>query len=339
MLRIILLPAMLILLLGIAALAVVLYKRYYTKQINRVLENGGTAVAPIPALHSAWKVILFLLLFVCFCMWEAKKNEEISQLRQSNESMSYVMSRTWDTVKRMDAQLTDMQSIFTSFDYQTEDLDPVARTMSLRVTAQPKEEYLDPTVTLRYNGESIELARGADGYYSAVVSMDPFRLPESDYATLCLTADGRTKTEEVYLLPDVRSCFPKVEFTLDDENIRMENDVLSIKGWLNLYVSEPEKVRSMHLLIKHKDEVLKDLDLTGAIGGKTPIELLQEEYSNLSPVRLVLRWEDSYGLIHESEPISFAASSVENGEIEYRAQPDGFELLYDADGNLLGELK
>ena len=139
MLRAILLPAMLVLLLVIAALAVVLYRRYYTKQINRVLEEDGAFVAPTPGLHKAWKFIAILVLFVCLFAWEMHKNNELDLLRQRCEDMSYVMGRTWDTVKRMDARLTDMQSNFTFFEYETEDLDVAARTIKLRITAQPKD--------------------------------------------------------------------------------------------------------------------------------------------------------------------------------------------------------
>ena len=345
MLRAILLPVMLILLLGIAALAVVLYKRYYTKQINRVLEEDGAVVAPTPALHKAWKFIAILVLFVCLFAWEMHKNNELDLLRQRCENMSYVMSRTWDTVKRMDAQLTDMQSSFSSFDYETEDLDAAARTIKLRFTAQPKEEYLDPSVTLRYNGESIELVRGADGYYSASVSMDPFRLPESNYATLCLTEGGRTKTEQVYLRPDVWDYFPRIKLDFQDVEIRQGSSTLKLRATPALNISKRGKLNSLHLRLIQNDQVLDEIDLTHAWGDDGGYTRLDGEYPNNAAIFFELRWEDCYGLTHTSVQYMIDLGQT---EITY---PYGDELGYDADGwyfrdivstadgKLLGELK
>lgn len=332
---------LLLLLLGISALAMWLYRRYYIKQINRALENKlknkDDAVVPVPPLHSAYKVILFLLLFVCFCVWEAKKNEEIRQLQQYHDIIYDTVNRTWSDVQVINARLSDIQRIFTSFDYRIESLDPAARIMEVRVTAQPKEEYLDPSVTLRYNGKIFELTKGEDGSYSGIVTMDPFRLQTSDHATLCLTEPGRTRAEDVYFHPYVRGWFPTVQFTLDDSELLLKDHVFSIKGRPVVSVSEPEKIRSMHLLIKQKDEVLKDLDLTTAMREQTQGELLQQDCTSLSPVSLVLRWEDCYGLIHEAEQYSIATDST--GLNTVILPSGGFELLYDAGGSFLCELR
>ena len=345
MLRIILLPAMLILLLGIAALAVVLYKRYYTKQINRVLENGGTAVAPTPAFHKAWKFIVILVPLVCLFAWELHKNTELNQLRQRCENMSYVMGRTWDIVTRMDARLTDMQSNFTSFEYETEDLDVAARTIKLRFTAQPKEEFIDPSVTLRYNGESIELVRNADGDYSANLTLDPFRLPESDYATLCLTEEGRTKTEQVYLRPNVWDAFPRIDLSFQNVEIQQNNSTLELQASPALNIVNRGKLNSLHLLLKQNDQVLKEIDLTHAWGDDGEYTRLEGEYPNNAPIYFELRWEDCYGLTHTSVQYMIDRDQTEitypmGDEVGYDADGLYFrDIVSTADGTLLGELK
>lgn len=333
-------PVVLLLLLGIAALAIWLYNRYYRKRINRILEDENAVVAPSPAPHIAWKVVLVLVFIVAFCVWESNKNEELRQLQQRCESMSYVVNRTWDTVRRMDARVQEMQTNFVSFDYETESLNVDDRTMVVRFTAVPKEEYLDPTVSLRYGGDTIPLIPDEDGVYTASVSMNPFQLPETYYATLCLTEDGRTRTEDIYLHPYVWDYFPKIEgLNVSDVSVQQNKTTLKLSGNLSVNFSNLYLLRNVHLLLKQHDQIIDDLDLT------YEVVRLEKEYPNNAAIFFVLQWEDRYGLKHES-----VQNLIDLGGTEI-ILPYGDELgfdgvdwcyrdiVYTADGTLLGELR
>lgn len=331
-------------LLGVSALAVWLYHRYYRKRINRALESDTPVIAPSPALHTVWKVILVLAFLTAVCVWEIQQSNDLDQLRQSCESMSYMVSRTWDTVKKSDARLQEMQTNFQFFEFETTKLDVEAQTVDVSIRALPKEEYTDATVSLRYGADEVALERGQDGVYTAAIQMDPFQLPEANYGTLCLTENGRTKTETVYFHPDVWSYFPRPELNFFDTEIKQKKNVLTIET--DVYVPSPDReVRSLRLLVKQNDSTLDDIDLTDSTVGSQFEAHLEKEYPNNATIEFVLQWEDEYGLRHESKRYVIQPSSTEitmpDGDDYYF---DGSNLqyrdcVYASDGTLLGELR
>ena len=331
-------------LLGVGALAVWLYQRFYRKRINRVLENETAVVAPSPALHTVWKVILVLAFFTAFCVWEIQQADDLDQLRQSCENMSYMVSRTWDTVRKSDARLQEMQTNFQYFEFETTKLDVEAQTVDVSIRALPKEEYTDVTISLRYGADEITLERGRDGVYTAAIQMNPLQLPETNYGTLCLTENGRTKTETVYFHPDIWSFFPRLELNFFDTEIKQKENVLTIET--DVYVPSPDRaVRSLHLLVKQNDSTLDDIDLKDSTVSYQFEAHLEKEYPNNAAIEFVLQWEDECGLRHESKRYVIQTSKTEitmpdgddyyfdGSNLQYR------DFVYAADGTLLGELR
>ena len=341
MLRAILFPVMLlILLLGIAALAVVLYMRYYTRHINRALKDEDAVIEPAPAPRAAGNIVSVLL--ICVGLWIVGLSF-INKLTEINNSILAIQGHMSDQLSRLEdtlaAQLQQQNSLFLSFEYEATELDAENQNVTLSFRAIPKQATPDTTVTLSYRGRTLSLVRDGSGFYSGTMTQNLFLEPAYD-GTLCLTENGTARYESVWIEPDIQSLFPFVKFILEDQEVRLKakDYVLSIQGRPAVYASEPEKIRSMHLLFLQKGEILTDLDLTAAMRAETPGELLRGEYSSLSPVSLVLRWEDCYGLIHEAEQYSFAATST-GDDITYQEQPGEWENIYDAAGHFLGELR
>lgn len=332
----------LLVLLGVGAAALCLYNRYYRNRANRILEgklNGRDSdVAPAPAPHTVWKVILVLVLFVAFCAWEIDRSKDLSELRQLWEVTYSTVSQTYSTVNSINARLAEMRQSFVSFDYKTERLDVANRTMVVRVTAVPKEDHPDTTVSLYYDDAAIPLIREANGVYTAVLSLDLFRLPKAEFATLCLTESGQTKAEEVYLHPDVWGVFPRMKLDVSNAEIRQEKTSLKLRAEFYVAVSDPEQLRSLRLLLKQDGRVIEELDLTEASRSSVGTASLEGEYPNDAAIYFVLQWEDSYGLRHESTQYLLDQNGTEITQ-PYGDEQFGHDTVYAADGTLLGELR
>ena len=335
----------LLLLLAIAALAVWLYSRFYRKHINRVLEDENADIGPAPAPQTAGKVVTFFLIcvvcaiaaFAFFHKLQAIDENVQSMQAELDRRISDLESSLWNIQSEL-KELRAENSLFLSFDYEITDVNVTARTATVSFRAVPKTATPEATVTLSYNQETIKLARDEGGTYIGSTQQSLFA-DQAENGTLCLTDFGQSKTETVTIYPDLRSFFPQVSFSLIFDDVRLDNYTLYLSGQPELTVWMPEKIHNIHLLFVQKDEVLKDLNLSAAMWKQTQLPYVQEEFSSLSPVRVVLRWEDSYGLIHEVEHSSFAQSSAEDDPILYQEEPDGLEKIYDQEGNFLGELR
>lgn len=327
--RMIILPALFILMLGIAALAVWLYNRYYRRQINRALEEDAP-IGPTPEPRHAGKVVLFLLIAFCLVLWEFHKNDKLNELNQTLISRTQMLSEQIEGLKwELDNQIQEANSNFLAFDYEMTDPDVPTRTVNVTFTAVPKQASTDATVTLRYGGESLPLSRDKTGIYTASVKMNLFQLPDTDSATLCLTENGREQNEavELWLDPVSTGLFPCIKGNLDVETLDLHENSFTLRASLASVWCTDSAPKQLRLLVKQNDKVVDEQDLTNWDDGITSSCTLDGEYP--LGTTFWLRWEDSFGLIHEAGQFGID----ENGdEIAF----SDVEQIYDADGTFLG---
>lgn len=325
----------LLLLLLIAAGAVLLYNYSYRKHVNRALEEDG-APGPAPEPSKAWKVILFLLLAVCFGLWEIHKMERIDELGSSlHGRIANLEQQVLTLEKNMEENMEERERLFSSFDWEVQDVDFPARSATVSFQAVPKEAAEDAAVSLQICDQVYDLTRGKNGVYSASVTLDPFSVMTSDGASafLTLTQNGRNQNEAADFYEDFREYFPKVEVeinpTLEENKAQAEVivDVDATVSW-----ADANQIRSLRLLVEQNGSVLDEVDLTQAmrVGGGS--ETLHGAYPTMGEIHLILCWEDNYGLTHET--LRWVCH-VEDAVI---AECCGEEAIYDADGTLLGEI-
>lgn len=326
----------LLLLLLIAAGAVLLYNYSYRKHVNRALEEDG-APGPAPEPSKAWKVILFLLLAVCFGLWEIHKMERIDELGSSlHGRIANLEQQVLTLEKNMEENMEERERLFSSFDWEVQDVDFPARSATVSFQAVPKEAAEDAAVSLQICDQVYDLTRGKNGVYSASVTLDPFSVMTSDgvSAFLTLTQNGRNQNEAADFYEDFREYFPKVEvpinLTLEENKAQAEVivDVDATVSW-----ADANQIRSLRLLVEQNGSVLDEVDLTQAMRVRGGSATLHGAYPTMGEIHLILCWEDSYGLIHKDERWSISVLDVPEW-----VEVAGTQSIYDAAGNLLGEI-
>ena len=329
-----------LILLGIGVLAVVLYGLFYRKHINRALKEDE-APGPVPEPRGTWKVVLFLLLLVCFGLWEAQKigklNELNDRLAAVQEDCSTLKRKINDMQWQLKEQKKEQERVFLSFDWETHDVDFRARTATVDFRAVPKVTSEEAEVSLSLREKSYRFLRGEDGVYRASVTVNPFEFMTNDAesAFLTLTMDGKSQNETEDFYAGFEQSFPHVDVWLEG-SVTHEEKTGKVKVILEapLYVQNPDpaEIRSLRLLVKQKGSVLDEVDLTQSPGKESADATLHGEYPDTDDLEIVLRWEDNYGLTHEALRWGFHA---EDGAIE---EFYGEEAIYDADGTLLGAI-
>lgn len=327
-----------LILLGIGVLAVVLYGLFYRKHINRALKDDE-APAPVPEPRGTWKVVLFLLLLVCFGLWEAHKMEKLHELNDRLASVqndcSTLERKINDVQWQLEEQKEEQERVFLSFDWETRDVDFRARTATVDFRAVPKEASEEAEVSLSLREKRYRLLRGEDGVYRASATVNPFEFMTNDEesAFLALTMDGKSQNEMVSFYAGFEQSFPKVDVWREGGVTHEEKTGKVILEAL-LYVQNPDpaEIRGLRLLVKQKGSVLEEVDLTQSLGKESADAPLHGEYPDTDDLEVYLRWEDNYGLTHETLRWVF---HVEDAVIE---ECYGEEAIYDADGTLLGEI-
>lgn len=330
----------LLLLLLIAAGAVLLYNYSYRKHVNRALEEDG-APGPAPEPSKAWKVILFLLLLVCFGLWEAHKMEKLHELNDRLASVqndcSTLERKINDVQWQLEEQKEEQERVFLSFDWETRDVDFRARTATVDFRAVPKEASEEAEVALSLREKAYQLVRGEDGVYRASVTVNPFEFMTNDEesAFLTLTVDGKSQNEMVEFYPGFEQSFPKVAVWLN-EGVTHEEKAgkVILDAAPEILSSDAGELRSLHLLVKQKGSVLDEVDLTQFIGKESADAPLHWEYPDTDDLEVYLRWEDNYGLTHETLRWVFHVH-VEDAVIE---ECCGEEAIYDANGTFLADI-
>ncbi len=326
-----------VLLLGIATLAVVLYNLFYRKHINRALKEDD-APGPVPEPRGTGKVVLFLLLLVCFGLWEAHKMEKLNELDSqlaAVQSYCATLESRIGEMQKLKEQEAQAERAFLSFDWETHDVDFLARTATVDFRAVPKEASEEAEVALSLREKAYQLVRGEDGVYRASVTVNPFEFMTNDEesAFLTLTVDGKSQNEMVEFYPGFEQSFPKVDVWLN-EGVTHEEKAGKVILDAAPYVQNPDasEIRSLRLLVKQKGSVLDEMDLTQAIGRESADATLHGEYPDTEDIEIVLRWEDSYGLIHEAVRWVFHADDTVIEEFY------GEEAIYDANGTFLADI-
>ena len=327
-----------LILLGIGALAVVLYGLFYRKHINRALKDDEV-LAPVPEPRGTWKVVLFLLLLVCFGLWEAHKMEKFHELNDRLASVqndcSTLVRKINDVQWQLEEQKEEQERVFLSFDWETRDVDFRARTATVDFRAVPKEASEEAEVSLSLREKRYRLLRGEDGVYRASATVNPFEFMTNDEesAFLALTMDGKSQNEMVFFNAGFEQSFPKVDVSLFENFMHEEKaGKVILDAAPEILSSDAGELRSLHLLVKQKGSVLDEVDLTQFIGKESADAPLHWEYPDTDDLEVYLRWEDNYGLTHET--LRWVCH-VEDAVI---AECCGEEAIYDADGTLLGEI-
>ena len=327
-----------LILLGIGVLAVVLYGLFYRKHINRALKDDEV-LAPVPEPRGTWKVVLFLLLLVCFGLWEAHKMEKLNELNDRLASVqndcSTLERKINDVQWQLEEQKEEQERVFLSFDWETRDVDFRARTATVDFRAVPKEASEEAEVSLSLREKRYRLLRGEDGVYRASATVNPFEFMtyDEESAFLALTMDGKSQNEMVFFNAGFEQSFPKVDVWLFENFMHEEKaGKVILDAAPEILSSDAGELRSLHLRVKQKGSVLDEVDLTQFIGKESADAPLHWEYPDTDDLEVYLRWEDNYGLTHETLRWVF---HVEDATI---AECCGEEAIYDADGTLLGEI-
>lgn len=326
----------LLLLLLIAAGAVLLYNYSYRKHVNRALEEDG-APGPAPEPSKAWKVILFLLLAVCFGLWEIHKMERIDELGSSlHGRIANLEQQVLTLEKNMEENMEERERLFSSFNWEVQDVDFPARSATVSFQAVPKEAAEDAAVSLQICDQVYDLTRGKNGVYSASVTLDPFSVMTSDGASafLTLTQNGRNQNEAADFYEDFREYFPQVEVEINptfEENKAQAEVIVDVDATVSW--ADANQIRSLRLLVEQNGSVLDEVDLTQAMRVPGGSATLHGAYPTMGEIHLILCWEDSYGLIHKAERWSISVLDVPEWEVVADTQS-----IYDAAGNLLGEI-
>lgn len=325
-----------LILLGIGVLAVVLYGLFYRKHINRALKDDEV-LAPVPEPRGTWKVVLFLLLLVCFGLWEIHKMERIDELGSSlHGRIANLEQQVLTLEKNMEENMEERERLFSSFDWEVQDVDFPARSATVSFQAVPKEAAEDAAVSLQICDQVYDLTRGKNGVYSASVTLDPFSVMTSDGASafLTLTQNGRNQNEAADFYEDFREYFPKVEVEINptfEENKAQAEVIVDVDATVSW--ADANQIRSLRLLVEQNGSVLDEVDLTQAMRVRGGSATLHGAYPTMGEIHLILCWEDSYGLIHKAERWSISVLDV----LEWVEVADT-QSIYDAAGNLLGEI-
>ena len=331
-----------VLILGIGALAIWLYNCFYRKHVNRVLEDENADVGPAPAPRKIVSAMLICIGCGIICLSFMDKLHEI------NNNILAVQGNLSERISSLENSLSDQiqeqNSLFLSFACDTTDFDAASRSATVTFRAIPKEDNADTEISLSYNGKTVALLPDGTGSYIGSTQQPLFEVPPYD-GTLCVTENGTNKYESVWFDSDLsaRGFLPHISLLFEEPVLSQSDYTIHFEGQLYAKVSDPERIRSLHLLLKQKDEFLDDWDLLAQKPEGEVRMPLAGECSALSPASLVLRWEDCYGLIHESERFELyygdgasGTPSITDLEEVYAYCP---EQIYDTAGNKLGTLK
>ena len=328
-----------ILLLGVSGLAYWIYNAWYKARINKALEEGRP-VAPTPELG---KVILFLAAVACvlgFAVWANHLQTRITQLENAIHSDASNLSYRIDEhyMSLMD-ELRAENAVFEVFDYEISGTDTDRRTLSVKVSALPKEAAPDAAVYLRFGDQALALEKSAGGIWTgeAVLAFRDALRTESAY--LSIVEEGRERNQQVdFSLAGWQwAHFPKVIATPDYlyRDLKTEGKV-GLTADISFTVTPSEWIRAFSAVVQIDGEDVLEQDLLGSLQKKNgdyaddSVRLEgQFDAREDSVMTLLLRFTDDLGFLHEYTLISYPDG------IRGDPRGDQSESVYDTDGTLL----
>ena len=326
-----------ILLLGVSGLAYWIYNAWYKARINKALEEGRP-VAPTPELG---KVILFLAAVACvlgFAVWANHLQTRITQLENAIHSDASNLSYRIDEhyMSLMD-ELRAENAVFEVFDYEISGTDTDRRTLSVKVSALPKEAAPDAAVYLRFGDQALALEKSAGGIWTGEAVLAFRDALQTESACLSIVEEGRERNQQVdFSLAGWQwAHFPKVIATPDYlyRDLKTEGKV-GLTADISFTVTPSEWIRSFSAVVQIDGKDVLEQDLRGTLQ-KTEEEDSsvrlegQFDLSEDSVMTILLRFTDDMGFLHEYAVVSF------RGGLEGDPYDEQLEYVYDTDGTLL----
>lgn len=335
-------------LVGIGAIVVLLYSRYYRRKINRALTRQSPAKKGALGLNVVWKLtacLVFALCVLSLLIWIGVRQARLTTLEEDLRNQLEVLNDTIESEHNEQyEQLRKEYSLFSVCDFEFTDAALSEPSLTLRFSARPKQASDAVELTLRIAGQTVRLTPDASGLYTGDVVLDPFGASKLD-AVLSLDDGVIVHAEPVELrLRDWQAQnFPYLNAStkLASQENRSNNGKSVARLDMNAEVfvlNTPDcTVTDATLLVRSGDTVLREEPLTAYLSGEQASFFLdcsgEYEYKTGTLTEFVLCWKDSRGLRY-----AWTFQSI-NGDGMLLSGSYSFATeVYGPDGTRLGSL-